>query len=38
MRTADVANGENPEVDDDATPHRTGRRQAQENVENDPPA
>lgn len=48
MRQADVANGENPDIDaiktspathpDDDTPHRTGERQARENAENDPPA
>ena len=49
MRTADTANGENPDDDTDApspatqhaegqVSHPTGERQARENLENDPPA
>lgn len=40
MSNADTANGENPDTDepDADTKHRTGRRQAQQNAENDPPA
>jgi hypothetical protein len=49
MRQADVANGENPEVEPDepapeppqgkqAGSHRTGEHQAKEDLENDPPA
>jgi hypothetical protein len=44
MSAADTANGENPDTDTDTEngadepAHRTGERQAEENVENDPPA
>jgi hypothetical protein len=45
MESADVTNGEAPDPGNptdagagDASPHRTGERQAQENRDNDPPA